>query len=86
MRSLTQLLDPEQKVKIEEADKENFPPRGELAEVQVRIAKGLQCLEAHFAKEPPKSDRKYNAWEITALKLLARYHDLVEREKVLLAK
>ena len=69
---------PEQKIEAKQS-------KDQLADIQVRIARGLQCLEAHFAKEPPKSDRKYNAWEITALKLLARYHDLVEKEKALLA-
>lgn len=33
-----------------------------------------------------KSDPKYAEWEDIALKYLARYHELVEKEKELLAK
>jgi len=48
---------PEQKIEAKQS-------KGDLAEVQARISKGLGYLEAHFAKEPPKSDPKYEGWDI----------------------
>lgn len=69
-----------------QGDKDIGSLRSELADTQARMDKGRGYLEDHFAKEPPKSDPKYEAWEEVALKYLNRYHELVEKEKELLAK
>lgn len=78
MESLYQLLDSKEQVSIK--------LKRDLADTQEHIEAGVGYLESHFAEEPPKSDPKYEAWEEIALRYLNRYHELVEKEKELLAK